>query len=122
MRRRVDHEIVIYKNKSKTILYFIFGIGIFLLVFFPLYGIMLRYQIGALLRRTIDIIGVCCLTFGTIIMIMCIVSLIAGRSIRIGYFIAAIVMLWIGCWVSGIVVDVFGFTFGDKSAGTGGYN
>lgn len=120
--RQKKEQIILYKQKSKTLVYLIFGIIVFLLVFFPLYGFSLKFQLGIYLRKIFDIIGVLCLTFGGFLLILCIASLFLGRSARTRTFIVAVVLIWVGCWMSGIAVELFGFTLGNKEAGTGGYN
>ena len=120
--RQKKEEIYIIKERSRTLVYLIFGIIVFLLVFFPLYGFNLKFQLGIYLRKIFDVIGILCLTFGAFLLILCIASLFLGRSMRTGSFIVAIVLIWVGCWMSGIAVEIFGFALGNKEAGTGGYN
>ncbi len=109
-------------SQSKSIMNIFFVILLFAVIFFPIYGITLRYQLGYIFQKIFDTIGVICLTGGTFLLILCFIGLIVGRSIKVGLFVVAIVLLWIGCWCNGTVIEFFGVTFGDSaSSGQSGY-
>ncbi len=98
----------------------IFGITIFVLVFFPFYGLTLRFHLGYVLKKLFETIGRYSLIGGTFLIILCIASLILGKKIRVGWFFAAIVLLWIGCWCTGIAFDFWKIITGDFSDTGGG--
>lgn len=110
------------RKRSRTITYTFFGIFAFVLLFFPFFALNLRYQVGSIFSKIFDVIGLICLTFGALMTIFSIISLFTARSINTKYFIMGIVLIWVGCWCSGTVLDIFGFTFGDSSTqGQSGY-
>lgn len=95
----------------------LFGIAIFVLVFFPFYGIYLRFHIGYILNELFEWIGKLSFTGGFFLIILCIASLILGKKIRVGWFLTAIVLLWVGCWCTGIAFDFWNIITGDLSDG-----
>ena len=108
--------------KNQTYYVVIFGIAVFLLVFFPFYGINLRYQLSYTFRQIFETIGGISLTIGGLMVLVSILSLFTGgRSIRFHYLIVGVVLLWVGCWCTGAVVDLFGITIGNERA-SGGYH
>lgn len=97
-----------------------FCILAFILVFFPFYAINMRYQVGYIFQQIIDGIGWFSLTVGGFLTTICIVSLfIGGRSMNIRLLIIGIVLLWIGCWVTGSVFNLFGSTIGNERPPSG---
>ncbi len=98
----------------------IFGIAIFILIFFPFYGFTLRFHLGYITNKIFDTIGRFSLIGGVFLITLCIISLILGKKIRVGWFIVAIVLLWVGCWCTGIVLDIWGFTIGNPQNTGGG--
>ncbi len=97
----------------------IFGIALFVLIFFPFYGISLRFHLGYILKKLFDTIGRFSLIGGAFLIILCLISVFLGRKIRVGWFIVAIVLLWVGSWSTGIIIDIWGFIIG-TSENTGG--
>ncbi|MHA2339340.1 MAG: hypothetical protein ACXACX_18710 [Candidatus Hodarchaeales archaeon] len=62
------------------------------------------------------------LTIGGVMVMVSILGLFTGgRSIRFHYLIVGVVLLWIGCWCTGTVLDLFGVTIGSERA-SGGYH
>ncbi|MHA1916449.1 MAG: hypothetical protein ACW97V_19020, partial [Promethearchaeota archaeon] len=54
---------------------------------------------------------------------LCVLSVFTGRSMSTKYFIMGIVMLWVGCWVSGVTLKTFGFDIGGSNTpGDNGYH
>lgn len=96
----------------------------FVAIFFPIYGLTLRYYIGYILQRVFDIIGYYCLIGGGFLLLLCIIGLFVGRRITYHYFILAIVLLWIGGWCTGQVIELFGIAINESttSHGTPGYH
>jgi len=101
----------------------LFGIAIFVLVFFPFYGLTLRFHIGYVLKKLFDTIGRYSLIGGTFLIILCLISVFLERKIRLRWFIVAIVLLWVGSWTTGIIIDIWGFIIGtpENTGGGSGY-
>jgi len=110
-------------SRNKRWIYFtFFCILAFMLVFFPFYAVNLRYQVGYIFQQIFDGIGWISLTLGTFLTAISILSLFTGgRSMNTRTLIIGIVLLWIGCWVTGSVFNLFGITIGTERP-TGGYH
>lgn len=100
-----------------------FGILIFVFIFFPFFAFNLRYQLGYIFQTIMDYIGNTCLTVGGFLIILCVAGLIVGKSIKVGWFVVAIVLLWVGCWCTGVIIDFWGIIIGNsQNSGGGGYH
>lgn len=103
------------RRRSKGIMYIFFGIFVFVLLFFPFFGLNLRYQVGLIFTEIFDAIGMICLTIGGATLLISIVSIFTRRSVNTRYVLVGIVLLWIGCWCTGAVLNILGFTLGESS-------
>jgi len=112
------------KRRNSRIPVFIFlGILVFVFVFFPFYGMNLRYHVAAVFSKIFDTIGIICLFAGGIATSISLIGILVGRSINTKTFIIGIVLLWVGCWCTGAVLDLFGITIGDSGvSGNPGYH
>ncbi|MHA2398540.1 MAG: hypothetical protein ACXADU_06590 [Promethearchaeota archaeon] len=111
------------RRRSSSTVFFYLGMFGFLLIFFPLYGTTLRFQIGFLFTKVFDIIGMLSLFIGGALTFVCIVSVFFGKTLSFKYFIIGVILLWIGCWVSGVTTNLFGFTIGSSNTpGDNGYH
>ncbi len=122
MRKQTYYLIGSNGKTSRWIYLTFFCILAFILVFFPFYAVNLRYQLGYIFRQIFDGIGWISLTLGSLLTAISILSLFTGgRSMRTSTLIVGIVLLWIGCWVTGSVFNLFGITIGNERA-SGGYH
>ena len=123
MKHKQTYYLIGSSGKSSRWIYIaFFCIIVFLLVFFPFYGINLRYRVGFIFRQIFDTIGGISLTIGGFLTALSLLSLfMGGRSIRLRWLIMGVVLLWVGCWCTGAVVDLFGTTIGTDRP-TGGYH
>lgn len=112
-------EYYVLDNGTKWISYLIFGIIAFLFVFFPFFAVNLRYQVGAVFVKIFDTIGGICITVGSAITLVCILSAFTGRLLRFKYFIAGIVLLWVGSWCTGIPFELWGIPIGKEQTPPG---
>ena len=110
-----------YQKKSRTMTLIIIGIIFFVGVLFPFIAVNLRYQVGSIFSKIFDSIGTLCMIFGGILTLFSVLSIFFQKSFRSRYFIMGIVLLWVGCWCTGAVIEIFGFTIGNEHA-TGGYH
>ena len=122
MRKKNYYYIPGNRNKSRGTAYVIIGIIIFVGIFFPFFAVNLRYQVGYTFSKVFDTIGMICLYIGTFLTCINVLGIFIQRSINIRYFIIGIVLLWVGCWSSGIVTELFGITIGIDNRGSGGYH
>ncbi|MFX1478339.1 MAG: hypothetical protein ACFFCI_09410 [Promethearchaeota archaeon] len=109
------------EKSTKSFYYTVLGIAVFIFIFFPFFAVNLRYQTGYIFSKILDYIGSVCLTFGGLIAGLCIAALFVGRTIKVGWFIVGLILLWVGCWCTGSVIHIFGFPLGDEK-GTPGYH
>ena len=111
------------RRNSRTIVFIFLGIIVFIFVFFPFYGINLRYQVGSVFSKIFDTIGMICLLIGGVETAISVLGIFMGRSVNTKTFILGIVLLWVGCWCTGAVLNLFGFTIGDSGvSGNPGYH
>jgi hypothetical protein len=99
----------------------LFGIVIFIFVFFPFFGLNLRYHIGGTLSIIIDGIGSFCLIIGGLYMIIAFFGLLTNSNKWIKKVVIGATLLWIGCWCTGAVLDFFGILIGKAASGVSGY-
>ncbi|MHA2183095.1 MAG: hypothetical protein ACXAAH_16880 [Promethearchaeota archaeon] len=122
MKKQTYYLIGSKRRSSGGIYFAFFCIVVFIVVFFPFYGMNLRYQIGFIFNQIFDTIGWISLTVGGLMVMISILGLFTGgRSMKFHYLIIGVVLLWIGCWCTGAVLDIFGVTIGSERA-SGGYH
>lgn len=110
------------QRNSRGIIAVFLGILIFLVFFFPFYGLSMRYYIGYGIRTLFNGIGSLSLMGGSFLLILSVISLFFGKKIRVGWLIVAVVLIWIGGWCTGTYINLFGFLVGNtqgSGAGTG---
>jgi len=103
------------RRNSRSTVFIFLGIVICVFIFFPFYGINLRYQVGSTFSKIFDSIGIICLFAGGIATSISLIGILVGRSINTKTFIIGIVLLWVGCWCTGAVLKLFGNTIGGSS-------
>ncbi|TXT61006.1 MAG: membrane protein of unknown function [Promethearchaeota archaeon] len=107
------------KRYAKYILY---GILAFLAIYFPFFGgAQLRFQLSQVFRLIFDTIGMLCVFGGVIFILLGILGLF-GRRLAIGKLVIGVLLLWIGCWMTGIAFSLLGVDFGGSSASLQGYH
>ncbi len=93
-------EYIIYqddKNYSKLVLYIFIGIGLFVLVIFPLYGSSWRYEIGKIFSMIFNMIGVLLVFSGVICCLCGIFNFFNHRPIKaLGLFFMGFILLTFG--------------------------
>lgn len=123
MKKETYYLIGSSSGRSSRWIYFVFFcIIVFVVIFFPFYAINLRYQLSYIFGQIFDTIGWFSLYIGGIMTVISVLSIFTGgRSIRVHYLIIGIVLLWIGSWCTGIVINIFGIPIGNDQV-TGGYH
>ncbi|MFW9822147.1 MAG: hypothetical protein ACFFE4_04390 [Candidatus Thorarchaeota archaeon] len=102
--------------------YIIIGLGVFIFLFFPFYGIKLKYQVGSFFNTVFDYIGAISLTVGLVATFISVLGGLMGRSLNIKWFMIGITLLWVGCWCNDTVLDLFGAIIGPSRGNSGGYH
>jgi len=116
---KVRYYIPNQRKRSGTTKYVFFGIIVFVLFFFPFYGMNLRYQLGTIFSEIFDKIGMLCLMIGGIMLLFSFIGIFASRSVNTKYLIAGIILLWVGSWSTGAILNLFGFTIGEGTSSGG---
>ncbi|MFW9821185.1 MAG: hypothetical protein ACFFE5_16395 [Candidatus Thorarchaeota archaeon] len=109
-------------EQSRWIIAIFFCILLFIFVFFPIFGLNWRYQIGGAFSVIIDGIGTLALTIGGFLTLLGFVGIFTRSSHWPRNVIIGIALLWIGCWCTGSVIDFFGILIGDSTSSGGGYH
>ncbi|MBA7514544.1 hypothetical protein ES705_06574 [subsurface metagenome] len=104
------------RRNSRTTVFILLGILVFVFVFFPFYGMNLRYHVAAVFSKIFDTIGIICLLAGGLAVSFSVLGIFTGRTINTRTFIIGIVLLWVGCWCTGAVLKLFGNTIGGSSS------
>ena len=121
MSRKKTYSLMEEKNKSLINVYI--GIGIIVVVLLPIVIMPLRYQIGEALSTIINGIGKFSLVIGSI----CIAFGVVGIFTRSRYWVSSVIvgaiLLWIGAWCTGTIIELFGFSISgpDNTGGGSGY-
>jgi len=79
----------------------------------------LRYQLGTIFSEIFDKIGMFCLMIGGIIVLFSFIGIFTSRSVNTKYLITVIILLWVGWWCTGAVLNLFGITIGDATSSGG---
>ena len=113
--------IILKKKRSRTTHWILMGIILFLVVFMPIYGITLRYEVSLTLRAIFSVFGELCLTFGGALTGLSVVISLFFRKFYLKSFIFGIVLLWIGAFLTDSQFSLFGYLFGRNNPSQGYY-
>ena len=114
--------IVVGKRGSHKLYWLFLGILLFLVVFVPIYGTTLRYDVSITLRVIFSVFGDLCLTFGGVLTALSILfSILSRRKIYLKSFIFGVVLLWIGAFLTDSQFSFFGYLFGGNKPDPGYY-
>jgi len=106
-------------KNSKTV-YLVFGGIVAFLLLYPFFALNLRYQTGYIFAKVFDFIGTICLMGGGFFTAYSILNvLVGGRSLNLKMLTTGIVFLWIGCWLTGSVLTIFGVNIGNNNTSPG---
>ncbi|MFX0043340.1 MAG: hypothetical protein ACFE8L_10535 [Candidatus Hodarchaeota archaeon] len=111
-----------YRSNKKSTLYFFVGILVFVLFFFPFFAVTWRYKVGRGLSLIFDSIGMICLMVGALYTFIGVMGIFARGYGWINKLITGIILLYIGCWLTGTVLEFLGVEIGGRSSSDGGYN
>lgn len=106
--------------KSSKTLYLVFGGIVAFLIFFPFIAVNLRFQTGYIFAKVFDFIGSVCMMGGGFFTAYSILSVfVGGRHLNLKMLTTGIVFLWVGCWLTGSVLNIFGVTIGNENTSPG---
>jgi len=105
---------------SSRSLYYIYGGIVIFLIIFPFIVVNLRFQTGYIFSKVFDFVGRLCLIGGGFFTAYSVLSIfIGGRSLNLKMLTTGIVFLWVGCWLTGDVLNIFGITIGNSPSNPG---
>lgn len=108
------------KEKKGLIINTFVGIAIFVFIISPFIIMPLRYQIGEAFSIVINGIGNICITGGSFCFIYAIIGIFLKRSSALRPIVVGVVLLWIGAWCTGAVINFFGVPIaGPDTTGSG---
>ncbi|MFX1411174.1 MAG: hypothetical protein ACFFA6_12545 [Promethearchaeota archaeon] len=119
--KKNQYVIMGYQHKKNWTLYVFLGILIFILIYFPFFALSMRYKTEYIVSMVFDILGSICLTFGGFMILLGVCSIFVGRKFFLRTFILGIVLLYLGCWLTGTVLEFFGFPIGQSENPGGTY-
>jgi len=98
------------RMRTSRLTIFIIGMVIFVLVFMPFYGITLRYYIGTSFRLVFDYLGKILQTVGALQLGFVLLVLFFNKKMWIKGMITGFVLLYMGAFLTGGTVVLFGMT------------
>ena len=103
------------KEKKSPTLSIFFGIVVFVFLLFPFFIINLRYEIGSALSIIINGIGGFSMVIGWIFLVFGVVGVITRSRYWVRHVVIGVILLWIGAWCTGAIVNFFGFNINNVS-------
>ena len=107
-----DQIIIIQKKRKPNKVFLVFlGILGFVAVIVPFFGSNLRYTTGTIFNLLFTYLGNFCLIIGGVLLAFNVFRVIGGK-IYIKGFVASVLLLWIGCFLTGVSFEIMGFLIG----------
>ena len=91
-----------YGYRRSILTFAIIGITIFIFVYFPFFATNLRYTVGSLLRKVFDTIGSVCIVAGVLYLSVALFELYSRGHNWTKKVLVGVVLLYVGCWLTGI--------------------
>ena len=98
------------KRRTSRITVFVICMVLFIFVFMPYYGITLRYYIGTSFRLVFDYLGRVFQTVGGFTLVIVVGKLFIGKKIWVGGMVGALLLLWMGAFLTGGTIEIMGMT------------
>lgn len=113
MTKNQDGALIIYQKKRKSNKIFIIFLGIlgFVAIIVPFFGSNLRYMTGTTFKLFFTYLGNFCMILGGALLAINILK-VFGKKIDITGFLASVLFLWIGAFLTGVSFEIMGFLFG----------
>lgn len=113
MARNHEKKVYILKEKrkpNKFIVVFLSILG-FVAIYIPFFGSNLRYMTGTTFKLIFNYLGTFCLIIGGALLAVNILKIFM-KKIDIKGFLASVLLLWIGAFLTGVPFEIMGFLFG----------
>jgi peptidoglycan/LPS O-acetylase OafA/YrhL len=113
MVRNHEKKVYILKEKrkpNKFIVVFLSILG-FVAIYVPFFGSNLRYMTGTTFKLIFNYLGTFCLIIGGALLAVNILKIFM-KKIDIKGFLASVLLLWIGAFLTGVPFEIMGFLFG----------
>ena len=98
------------RRRTNKLTFFVIGMVLFIVVFMPIYGTTLRYYIGTSFRLVFDYLGNVFQAVGTLTLIIVGIQLFFYRKISFGGMAIGLLLLYMGAFLTGGTVVIFGMT------------
>jgi len=106
-----QYYIIQKRRKSNKVFLAFLGILGFVAIYVPFFGSNLRYMTGTTFRLVFTYVGNFCLIVGGALLASNILK-VFGKKIDIKGFLASVLLLWIGAFLTGTSFEIFGFLLG----------
>lgn len=121
--KKTEYEIIgTFQIRKKWTFYAFFAIIVFVLLFFPFFAVSWRYKVGKSLSLIFDTIGMLCLMIGAFLTFLGVMGIFTKGYEWTNKLIVGIILLYIGCWLTGTVLEFMGVEIGRSSSSDGGYH
>ena len=98
------------RRRTNKLTFFVIGMILFILVFMPFYGTTLRYYIGTSIRLVFDYLGNVFQTVGLAVLVIVFMQFLLYHKISPGGMIIGLILLYMGAFLTGGTVVIFGQT------------
>ncbi|MFX0077183.1 MAG: hypothetical protein ACFE96_17190 [Candidatus Hermodarchaeota archaeon] len=99
-------------SQTRSIMNIYVSILIIVAIFIPFVIINYRSQIGTFLSAIINGIGQFALAVGGLYIVLGFFGVFTHSHNWVKQFVYGVVLLWVGCWCTGTIIDFFGFQIG----------
>lgn len=113
MAKNKDQIVILYGKKRKPNKVFLGFLGILgiVAILVPFFGSNLRYMTSTTFKLFFTYLGNFCLIIGGALLAINVLK-VFGKKISIKGFVASILFLWIGCFLTGVSFEIMGFLIG----------
>ena len=106
VKKNPDYYVIGHKKSSSYVYWFLFGLLVFITIYFPFFGNNLRYQTGAAFSTVFNIIGTICNTFGYLLLALgCLMTFVFRRLGGIIVMVSGLLLVMFGGWL----IDPYSF-------------
>ncbi len=113
MAKNTNQIVIIQEKRRKPNKVFLVFLGIlgFVAIIVPFFGSNLRYMTSTTFRLIFSYLGNFCLIIGGALLAINILK-VFGKKIDIKGFLVSVLLLWIGCFLTGVSFEIMGFIIG----------
>ena len=100
---------VLKRKNNRYMIPVLIIIGVLVIVM-PIYGTTLRYQVSISIRLVCDYLGSIFQTIGSMMLLLALAKVLLSRKISLFWITSGIVLLYVGAFLMGGTVTIFGVT------------